>query len=166
MLIRTARIWHLEKNYGISWRKLVSPMVACNNQQASPLHEKNIGGWQAQEDTTMKLIYFDAIMEEMWTYKMKCIPSTTSLRRELVRKPQPPKEFEKMKIWCPVKESYHRTISDELQVAQQKYVKKIIWAQDALCLLNSPFHQVSEAPHQPIEGFGHQGLQFSFAPYT
>jgi len=41
-------------------------MVACNNQQASPLHEKkNIGGWQAQEDTTMKLIYFDAIMEEM-----------------------------------------------------------------------------------------------------
>jgi hypothetical protein len=46
------------------------------------------------------------------------------LRRELVRKPQPPKEFKKMKIWCPVKESYHRTISDELQVAQKKYVKK------------------------------------------
>ena len=107
-----------KKNYGISWRKLVSPMVACNNQQASPLHETNIGGWQAQEDTTMKLIYFDAIMKELWTYKMKCIPSTTSIRRELVRKLQPSKEFKKMKIWCPVKESYHRTISDELQVAQ------------------------------------------------
>jgi hypothetical protein len=39
-------------------------MVACNNQQASPLNETNIGGWQAQEDTTMKLICFDAIMEE------------------------------------------------------------------------------------------------------
>jgi len=55
------------KNYEISRGKLsqFGSMVACNNQQASPMHEKNIGSWQAQEDTTMKLIYFDAIMEEM-----------------------------------------------------------------------------------------------------
>jgi hypothetical protein len=55
---------------------------------------------------------------------MKCSLPLTTFRRELVRKPQPSKEFEKMKIRCPVKESYHRTISDELQVAKQKVYQK------------------------------------------
>jgi hypothetical protein len=51
---------------------------------------------------------------------MKCSLPLTTFRRELVRKLQLSKEFEKMNIRCPVKESYHRTISDELQVAKQK----------------------------------------------